>query len=584
MGKCTEQDPRSTTLEEVLAGEAVFVHDTTFNENHQGRTTGMNPAEMGFDYVQKMMNHIIVPLRTPVTESNIKNTIDVDGYYGDKTKQAVEALINGGADPTGTTLVDTNVSHHEDSSEGSTNPNTLLKLAKDYSGIDGQNIEAEYGKVIDKEILVGLDQSGNDIHPTELDENGKSDVGIYELYKNNDWDEDGISNYVEVENNTRKDGTNLTFNPLEVDTGNQVIALINSTPRGYHYLGEMVKGTANINTPDFNHSDQIDGLRIPSTGKGYYYFRSADVKDTDNYAILSTLQKIEEVGKKWARLHPDLVPLNINVFPADGGTGGIDPGGSGGIRFGVGDFSLPGGRSFIVNGVQQHNTHQNGLDVDVRYMRKENAGEGNMDFRNTIQYNDYDETLTKELISLFAEAGAIDIYVDLLGRDKIFSRTDENGDEIPGIYEVVTFPNRSTAFVRRVVDHYNHFHVKFPLTNPPSGIILTSTADTIRANETDMITISSDPIKDSKSWPVLNGTILIVTVTDQSGNSIGQIIEGVLYYRGGRRIAVNSEGKLVFTYKAGNTQGIATIRVWADYGKTGPAMQIGEKQITITEP
>jgi hypothetical protein len=183
----------------------------------------------------------------------------------------------------------------------------------------------------------------------------------------------------------------------------------------------LVKAEAvGVTTNLVPENQRSNGLRLPRQSKGYYQFRGGDAVGTDSYAILSTLQKIEAIGKEWAKRHPDLSPLNADVFLKDGGNSGYDPGGSGGIRFGIGDISRAKGRVF-----DPHNTHQNGLDMDVRYMRKENTGEGQLDFNFNTE--DYDEKLTKELMGLFAESGVVEIYVSPKKNANILPENALNG-------------------------------------------------------------------------------------------------------------------------------------------------------------
>ena len=274
----------NTNLEEVLNGEAVFTYDTAVSKTHKGETTGATADQQKLDFVQSMMNHVIVPLRRPAAESNIKNSCLVDGYYGTTTKTALEAIINGTTDPAGTPLWDTFVSHHVNEQNSL---NTFAKLAKDYSNLSLTDI----GMVIDREILVGLNQTEADISPTN------TDIGLYEMYQADDWDGDGLSNYVEVENSLDP----LAFNnnylpqvpwysgpPLNIDQ-------LKVYPQGTYGNGKIIG----------------EALRTPNNSKGYFYQNSPGngENNTDNYAIPDTLNRIERVAREWARRHPDLAPL-----------------------------------------------------------------------------------------------------------------------------------------------------------------------------------------------------------------------------------------------------------------------------------
>ncbi len=489
----------NTNLNEVLAGEAVFTYDTTFNENHKGKTIDKTDDKRGLDFVQKMINHIIVPLRTPVTEANIKNTIDVDGYYGDMTKQALEAIINGGADPTGSTLVDTKVSHH---SNETGSYNTFRKLAKDYSGLE----ETDIGKVIDKEILVGLNKTDTDKHPVN-----NADIGIYELYENDDWDGDGVSNYVEVENG---------IDPL------------NANPE---YISPANATNPNISVERGTYSNGLlnSGLRIANVNKGYYYFKGGDISDTDNYGALRFLQFIEFVAKEWERIHPDSAPLKKNIFANgdnktnldnndDDGDGIQDTNNGTEVRIGIGDLSRQGGGSFQPD----HSSHQNGLDMDVRYVRNNNT-EGNVDLSGSDGTDLlFDENLTSELINLFIQYGASKIFID--------KRTG-----IPKNLPIVDWDETG--------GHRHHMHVRFPAINVPTGPInLHANQLSIPANGISTIQITSDQIRDTYGFSLLSGIVIRVTTTR------GTIVEG-------QNIAVNQEGRISFTLRSTTTPGQAVI-------------------------
>lgn len=83
-----------------------------------------------------------------------------------------------------------------------------------------------------------------------------------------------------------------------------------------------------------------------------------------------------------------------------------------------------------------HSSHQNGLDVDVRYVRS-NGSEGPVDFDGSIA-SLYDNADTQTLIDKFCNTGAIAIFVD--DRANIIGQC------------TVTAPG-----------HSSHFHVRYPL-------------------------------------------------------------------------------------------------------------------------
>ena len=575
----------NVTLQQVLDGTAVYTYVATepCAARNKGNTTGATPDTQGFDFVQMMINHILPPLRIPVDERNLENLLEVDGCYAGQTERALKAIINGSDDAAsirgngytttgGATVLSTKVAHNRIVSDDRYWYGTFTKLKAYYAGLTND----DFGKVIDKELLVGFNQDLNtDKHPLN-----NADVGIYELYQNDDWDGDGVSNFIEVENSNQS----VVFNPLSDEESQAALALKNTVERGYHHNGEMVKGDSKISSSALaGESSRSDGLRLPNSGKGFYYYRGSDTSDTDNYAILETLQKIEAVGRVWAERHPDTTPLIVKQIVNDGNYAGSDLGGSGGKRFGVGDISLPGGRQFCWAEGACHATHRAGIDFDVRYMSKEGYGDGGFNIATDSGKNMYDIDLTKELISWFAAVGADQIYVDQNGKDKIFSKTNTEGFEIPNVGEVVTFANGASVYVKRVEGHSDHFHVRFPLINPPVGNInLTSNLSSLPFNGTTRI--ESDTIRDMQGWPLLQGTQLVITATGQNtGTSIGTL-EGEKIAGDGwtaRRSPVDSDSRLFFNYSAGESSENAEIRVWVGDKNTGPRGQIGSMSVTI---
>jgi len=161
----------NTTLGEVLEGEAVFVYDRTFAENHRGKTvsTVTGDDKKKIDFVQEMLNQVIPRKRSAVDYV----LIGEDGYYGDETADAISKFkssfnieVNTGLD----NLTD-----------------IYRKLMKDY-GLEGR--EAEYlDRIIDKQVLVGkverTDRAGTVMKDELINGTGTaSDTGLYELYAN----------------------------------------------------------------------------------------------------------------------------------------------------------------------------------------------------------------------------------------------------------------------------------------------------------------------------------------------------------------------------------------------------------------
>jgi YD repeat-containing protein len=148
---------------------------------------------------------------------------------------------------------------------------------------------------------------------------------------------------------------------------------------------------------------------LSDNGVGYYHFLGSDAQNTDDWACSNwTIYKIQTVGLWW------------NQSP----------------EIGIGDISRQGGGSFQPD----HSSHQNGLDVDVRYVRNDGQ-EGPLDF--DLNPAQYDQTKTQQVVDRFCvAAGASVIYVDQRA-------------------------NLTGACVDPEPNHDDHLHVRFP---DPDGL------------------------------------------------------------------------------------------------------------------
>jgi hypothetical protein len=133
-----------------------------------------------------------------------------------------------------------------------------------------------------------------------------------------------------------------------------------------------------------------------------------------------TLEKIRQIGEAWAETHD--------------------------YDFEVGRISQHGGGSVTPEGTTvEGSSHRNGLDVDVRYLHKDELGVnvgGRYEF-GTHPIGEFDKEATIELINLFKDQGAILIIVD--------SRSG-----IPAAGKVIHDPPPPAPRT-----HDDHFHVRF---------------------------------------------------------------------------------------------------------------------------
>jgi murein endopeptidase len=158
----------------------------------------------------------------------------------------------------------------------------------------------------------------------------------------------------------------------------------------------------------YNDGCLIYGRQLPDSGTGYYHFRGCDTEGSDNWGTQELIDLIEKVGKKW---------LYRYSWP---------------VRIGILDMSRRDGGVFRT-GCRQHKSHQNGLDVDVRYVRSDN-----LEAAVTIHDATYDRARSKQLFRLFLDLGA----------DVIFTSDGELAGSLSG--------------VKHVPEHANHFHVRLP--------------------------------------------------------------------------------------------------------------------------
>jgi murein endopeptidase len=163
-----------------------------------------------------------------------------------------------------------------------------------------------------------------------------------------------------------------------------------------------------VGTP--NSGRLVNGVLLPALGEGFYTYNPATQTTPGGsdrqWGTASLVREILEMGRWWARRHPN------------------QP------RLGIGDLSRPEGGNFPGPGVG-HASHQNGLDVDIRLPRRDGV-EGPATAAN------YDRALTQELVDRLVAQGAELILVG--------PSLDLSGP--PGI--VVEWPN-----------HDDHLHVRF---------------------------------------------------------------------------------------------------------------------------
>ena len=148
------------------------------------------------------------------------------------------------------------------------------------------------------------------------------------------------------------------------------------------------------------------GLNLPDRGSGYRHFLGTDRVDTDDWGTLPLLTCLEAVGRAVAGRN---------------------------ISMGVGDMSLRQGGAF-----PPHISHQNGRDVDLRYVRRDRR-QVPLDLR--FEPDAYDADATKAVFEAFFTHCNVDaIFVDIDRLDFTVSGQEERIIHVGG--------------------HSNHYHVR----------------------------------------------------------------------------------------------------------------------------
>lgn len=173
----------------------------------------------------------------------------------------------------------------------------------------------------------------------------------------------------------------------------------------------MVHARTTFHQGQRTNGSLIGATKLPSSGTGYYHFLGNDAPDTDNWGgAESTNQLIQTVGAQWFQSHP---------MP----------------QIGIGDISRVNGGPF-----SPHDEHQNGLDFDVRYVRKNGIADSLNLAVKSQKKNWYDKTLTIELLRKFAANGS-------LYRILVSPLSEITSADVPGVSIV------------QVSGHDDHFHV-----------------------------------------------------------------------------------------------------------------------------
>ncbi len=142
-------------------------------------------------------------------------------------------------------------------------------------------------------------------------------------------------------------------------------------------------------------------VQLPESGQSYYSYSANREKQ---FGLAKTIEAIQAIGKAWYKKYP------------------------GGPLIGVGNISLKGGGL-----MPPHKSHQTGLDVDFRLLRKDGARIG-VTFRDPA----YSRKRTQELVNVIRANGVLQVKLILFND--------------PSVKGVEPWPR-----------HDDHLHVRFTL-------------------------------------------------------------------------------------------------------------------------
>jgi len=216
--------------------------------------------------------------------------------------------------------------------------------------------------------------------------------------------------------------------------------------------GDFLNNYEMQNRVDSTPGQLINGVLLPTEGVGYRHDFGADPYNSDNAGILTLINLLEDIGREWLLRHPE------------------------GPRVVYLDLSRPGGGQFMDVGgrypMQLHAAHQNGLDVNVRYVRRDKS-ENPFDFvpsngtgrerDNSIEdIADYDPVLSTELINMFlADERVSTVAID----PRVVERAEWAGLSIAVSDKLIVRGSIHDSASRR--DYDDHFGIRVRYKNYP---------------------------------------------------------------------------------------------------------------------
>lgn len=222
----------------------------------------------------------------------------------------------------------------------------------------------------------------------------------------------------------RCDGNCPTDYQIDTD-GDCITDLLEENPTNvnlYHFDIEACDEDPSSAVGTANAGSLTGGLNLRDNGDGYTHYLGTDPTDFDDWGTLELCRCIQLAARKWGVFHN--------------------------VRMQVGDMSLQNGGYF-----SPHSSHQNGIDADMRYMRKDR--EDGLDIASSYER----ETFYDELATFTIMVNMINLC------DVQYFFTDPTivGFTNEDLYNV-SDANSNGNWLHYENGHTNHFHLR--IINP----------------------------------------------------------------------------------------------------------------------
>ncbi|MCJ7507657.1 MAG: penicillin-insensitive murein endopeptidase [candidate division Zixibacteria bacterium] len=155
-------------------------------------------------------------------------------------------------------------------------------------------------------------------------------------------------------------------------------------------------------------------FNLPDQGTGYYHYYGTDMTDEDDWGVLTMINMVEGAGRAWYDDH---------YTPP---------------RIGVGDISWGNAFTQQFGGPwpPDHISHQDGLDVDIRYVRNDGSDTTlNLYTQPTL----YDKNATFQLMKFLANNGKVTKII---------------------VSQYARIVDGGIVIVDSTAEHDNHFHIR----------------------------------------------------------------------------------------------------------------------------